>query len=131
MFVFYYRSKLSLLKTKVSQMKQTVTSRPKTYSFKRKKRNLTTHCLFRKIKKSLYLLVRYTIIILWGHKHLYLVIWHLGNSCPSLLAVKRITSSNHIPNFKRLVQVETFLCCEQLFQVFHLSGLHCKFWIAT
>lgn len=87
---------------------------------------MTTHCLSRKIKKSLYLLVRYTIIILWGRKHLYLVIWLLGNSCPSLLAVKRITSSNPVPNFKRLVQAETSLSYEQLFQVFNLSGLHCK-----
>lgn len=94
---------------------------------KEKKKNLTPHCVFRKIKKSFCLLVWYSIVILWGHKHLSLVIWHLGNSCPSLLAVKRITSSNSIPNFKRLVQVETLLGYEQLLQVFHLSGLHYKF----
>lgn len=111
MLVFYCRSglKLSLLKMKVSQMKQTMTTGPKTYSLKRKRKNLTTHHLFRKIKISLYVLVRYTVIISRGNKHIYLVIWYLGNLCPSLLAVKRITSSNYIPNCKRLVQVETFL----------------------
>lgn len=112
MFAFYCRSglKLSLLKTKASQMKQTVTTGPKTYSLKRKRKKTLPLTVFsEKIKKPLYVLVRYTIIISWGNKHVYLVIWHLGNLCPSLLAVKRITSSNHIPSFKRLVQVETFL----------------------